>query len=102
MDPMLILTTAAAVLAATMTLVAWRVVREDRRRSEARVAALAADIHRVSAGTGNDLPLRDGPVGALFQGTEPQPRRRALAAAIGAGALVVGGVVALLIMVTSG
>ncbi len=32
-------------LAATMTMVAWRLVREERRRADARVAALSAAIH---------------------------------------------------------
>ncbi|PYR37218.1 MAG: hypothetical protein DMF93_18335 [Acidobacteria bacterium] len=33
------------VLAAIMSLVAWRMAAEERRRSEARVAALAEEIH---------------------------------------------------------
>ncbi len=43
---LVIITAVSIALAAVMTFVAWRVSREERRRSEARVAALAADIHR--------------------------------------------------------
>ena len=50
---MLSIITAGSVLAASIAIaIAWRVVREDRRRSDARVAALAADLN------GPDLELR--------------------------------------------
>ncbi|MQA29125.1 MAG: hypothetical protein GEU82_04695 [Luteitalea sp.] len=105
MDPMLVVTTAAVALASTMSLVAWRVVRDDRRRSEARVAALAADIHRVGAGAGDDPPPWDhggDDPATLFAAVPPQPRRSALAIAIGAGALVLGGAAAVFMTVTGG
>lgn len=44
-------------LAAAMGIVAWRVVREERRRSDARLAALAAELRRgggTSANEGSD------------------------------------------------
>jgi len=42
---LLIVTLSSMVLAAIMSLVAWRMAAEERRRSEARVAALAEEIH---------------------------------------------------------
>jgi len=42
---LLALTVASTLLAAAMTVVAWRASREERRRSGARVAALAQEIH---------------------------------------------------------
>jgi hypothetical protein len=45
----LIVTLASLLIAAIMSLVAWRVAGEERRRSDARVRALAADIHAVPA-----------------------------------------------------
>jgi hypothetical protein len=102
MDFMLVVALISMALAATMTVIAWRVVREDRRRSDARIAALAVDIHQVNRGTGGDLPLRQGaPVGDLFVSAEP-PRRGRSFAVLGAGALVVGSVAALLVVLTSG
>jgi hypothetical protein len=46
MDITLVLVTLLSLtLAAVMTMLAWRIAREERRRSDARVAALAAEIH---------------------------------------------------------
>ena len=44
---LLLVTLASTVLAAIMSFVAWRTAGDERRRSEARIAALAADIHGV-------------------------------------------------------
>src|ERR671934_630112 len=56
MDITLVLVTLLSLaLAAVMTTLAWRLAREERRRSEARVAALASEIRR------DDLPLRESP-----------------------------------------
>ena len=58
MDITLVLVTLLSLtLAAVMTALAWRLAREERRRSEARVAALAAEIGPRPAI--DDLPLRD-------------------------------------------
>ena len=43
---LLIVTVASMLLAAMMSMVAWRLARDERRRSDARVAALAAEIHQ--------------------------------------------------------
>jgi len=50
---LVILTIASTSLALIMSLVAWRAWREERRRSDARVATLAAEIHESV-----DLDLR--------------------------------------------
>jgi hypothetical protein len=42
---LVLVTLISLVLAVIMTVIAWRVSQEERRRSEARVAALAGDIH---------------------------------------------------------
>jgi hypothetical protein len=53
MDVTLILVTLLSLaLAAVMTVVAWKLAREERHRSDARVAALSSEIHSPA-----DLPL---------------------------------------------
>jgi multisubunit Na+/H+ antiporter MnhC subunit len=42
---LIITTVISVVVAAVMSVVAWRLANDERRRSEARVSALAADIH---------------------------------------------------------
>jgi len=49
MSILLVVTLVSMLLALVMTVIAWRVAREERRRSEARVAALAADIQTAVA-----------------------------------------------------
>jgi len=46
---LLIVTLSSMLLAVIMSLVAWRIAAEERRRSNARVAALAAEIHEPMA-----------------------------------------------------
>jgi hypothetical protein len=45
MSFLLVVTGASMLLAAIMSIVAWRIAAEERRRSDARVAVLAAEIH---------------------------------------------------------
>jgi flagellar basal body-associated protein FliL len=49
MSFLLVVTLVSMLLAVVMTVVAWRTAREERRRSEARVAVLAADIQTAVA-----------------------------------------------------
>ena len=42
---LLLVTLLSMLLAAIMSVIAWRIAGDERRRSDARVAALAADIH---------------------------------------------------------
>jgi len=100
MDITLILVTLVSLtLAAVMTTVAWRFAREERRRSDARVAALAEQIHSargpredsesapaakhddrrrnaMASGGGapraviDDLPLQNAPTGPIIMSGE--------------------------------
>jgi hypothetical protein len=90
MDVTLILVTLLSLaLAAVMTMVSWRLAREERRRSDARVAVLAAEIQ-----PSGDLPLQhDAPVattGDLFAGATNRTgsSSRPAAAAVAAVAVV--------------
>jgi hypothetical protein len=89
MDVTLVLVTLLSLgLAAVMTLVAWRLARDERRRSEARVVALAGEIqpsgdlplqHRTPVATGNDL----------FAGTAHRSGSSSRTAAVVMGAVAV-------------
>jgi len=90
MDVTLVLVTLLSLaLAAVMTVVAWRIAREEKRRSDARVAALSSEIH----GSG-DLPLNQrtevATSGDLFApATRPSSSPRAAAVVVGGAVLVV-------------
>lgn len=53
---LIIVTLSSLVLAALMSAIAWRLAGEERRRSEARVAVLAADIHDADAAPTSAAP----------------------------------------------
>jgi hypothetical protein len=58
---LLVITLLSLLLAAAMSVVAWRMVADERLRSSARVAALAAEIHgepQVSLPTDTDMLLQ--------------------------------------------
>jgi hypothetical protein len=114
MDLILIVVTLLSLtVAALMSIVAWRAVRSERRRSEARVTALAADIHilddfqgRDTAPAGastrapeNDLPLQAVPTSistrSMFAPDHPTPTRSRLAVVVALGVLGVGASAAL-------
>jgi hypothetical protein len=65
---LIIVTIASIALAAIMSVVAWRATREERRRSDARVEALARDIHASTAV--DEFPLR--PAATPFPVETPQ------------------------------
>jgi hypothetical protein len=46
---LLIVTVSSMLVAAIMSVIAWRIAAEERKRSDARIAALAADIHAPAA-----------------------------------------------------
>jgi hypothetical protein len=107
---LIIITLLSLTVAATMSIVAWRAVRNERRRSEARVAALAADIHgRDTARAGavmrareDDLPLRELPAAvstrSMFEDTHPTGTRSRLTVAVALGVVVVGASAALAVV----
>ena len=104
---LLIATLTSMLLAAIMSAIAWRLAGDERRRSEARVAALSAEIHD---GAPIPVPIL-AQAGASrcadvnFLGAEPRPastspaygnlfdapprRRSPMLAVLGSGALVV-------------
>src|SRR5438270_7315600 len=92
MDVTLILVTLLSLaLATVMTVLAWRLAREQRRRSDARIAALAAEIHTERD---RDLPLHHAaPIVTshdLFDaaGGDAAPSSRSAAVLVGAATIV--------------
>jgi hypothetical protein len=82
-------------VAIVMTGVAWRLARDEQRRSDARVADLAADLYH------DDSPA-PVPVNELFA-PDAQPRTKgSLVHALGIGVVVVGTLIALLVVFTGG
>jgi len=85
------------ILAAIMTVVAWTTVREERRRSAARVAVLTAAIHDHDdllipprSGAGDTLPV------------EPTTRSKRRLAAAGVVALLAVGAITGLVLLAEG
>jgi hypothetical protein len=97
---LIVVTLLSLAIAGAMSIVAWRVAGEERRRSEARVAVLAADIRSSDADV--DLPLEPVVAGAptsgnMFTFIQPVTALPRLATVILAGVLVVGAGAALLV-----
>lgn len=117
MSVLLAVTVVSVLLAVVMSAVAWRVAREERRRSEARVAALAAEIHHVTPLAVNephhraDLPLRAEPLrlkavappaSDLFASVQPASSSSRSVVAVAAGLFVFATAVALVVALSSG
>jgi hypothetical protein len=93
---LLLVTLVSMLLAAIMSIVAWHSSREERRRSEVRIAALAAEIHDEPAAR-QDAAEQPGD---LF--TARQPAQRGFRfATVAAGGLFVCGSAAALAVVSS-
>ena len=76
---LLIVTVSSMAVAAIMSVIAWRLAAAERRRSEARIAALSAEIHAPAiAGTGTGKALRRAEIGLRAEPPRltavPQPR----------------------------
>jgi len=107
---LIVITIVSLTLAATMSVVTWRLTREERRRSAARVAALATEIHG-EAGTvrrfDDELELRQTPIPSghsnLFATADAaaSPASR-FAAVVALGIFVVGTGAALAVVLSSG
>jgi hypothetical protein len=94
---LLLVTLISMLLAAIMSAVAWRSSREERRRSDARIAALAAEIHDEPA-PGPAVVARAGDLFAA-----PQPARGGFrVATVAAGGLFVCATAAALAVLSSG
>lgn len=106
MDLTLLVVTLVSLLSAiAMALVTWRIVRDNRRRSNARVAALAAELARADpVGEARIRPEVGmspalNPVAPLFAASRrPRPGGRP-ATVLVAGVLVVGSFVAVAVAV---
>ena len=119
---LLSVTLVSMLLAAIMSVVAWRLAGDERRRSDARVEALAAEIHdgsaadfdagRLSSRVHDDLELRPAPAAApraaaatpsdLFATAQPSAAASRFAAVVGIGVLVFGGAAALAVVLSAG
>jgi hypothetical protein len=117
MTVLLAVTVLSVLLAVAMSAVAWRAAREERRRSEARVAALAAEIHHVTPLAVNephpraDLPLRaepprlkavTPPTTDLFAAVQPASSSSRSVVAVAASLFVFATAVALVVALSSG
>jgi hypothetical protein len=113
---LLLVTLISMLLAVIMSVIAWRIAGDERRRSEARVASLAAEIHEggpaaapaplhARAAAADDLELRPsrGVVtsGDLFAVTQPHGGSR-WPAVVGAGLFVFASAVALVVVLSGG
>jgi len=104
---LLILTSISLVIAVVMSIATWRMSNEERRRSQARVAALGADIHTVDF----DLkvpavPEHDAPAlsaSDMFAATQPvESGGSRIAIAVACGVIVVGSLATVTLLLGSG
>ena len=106
---LIVVTLLSLALAVIMSGIAWRLTRQERRRSEARVAALAVEIHSAGAPRTitNDLPSPEVPVAVstssdLFAAARPGASSGSrLAAVFALGVFVVGSSAALAVVLSS-
>ena len=108
---LLLVTVISIALAAVMGVIAWRIGNEERRRSQSRIAALAAEIHAAADPlplriVATDLELRPrvaGPAGTdMFAVAERGEASRRWPAVMAAGVFVVATAVALIIVLSGG
>lgn len=102
MNSMLILITFASLgLAAAMSAIAWHSVRNERRRSEARIAALAAEIGDEGWPSAQPVPgLRRA--ANMFVVDEESEGHSPMAIAVAAGGLIVGTIILLALVLPVG
>jgi hypothetical protein len=72
---LLIVTLSSMALAALMSVIAWRIAAEERRRSEARIAALAAEIHAPAAAPPRAVAAQAGGMRRAEMGLRAEPPR---------------------------
>jgi heme A synthase len=94
MITLLAITVLSLAVAAIMSVVAWRLARDERRRSEARVEALAEEIRA------DEPPLLH--VGEYLPPEAPARTQGSLAAALAIGVFFVGSVVGLAVVFSNG
>jgi hypothetical protein len=100
---LLLVTLTSMLLAAIMGAIAWRIGGDERRRSEARIAALAAEIdaepHLATDRDSRFTTMPDGvpPDSDLFAAAAPRAGSR-WAAVVSAGVLVLGTAAAVIVL----
>ena len=110
---LLLVTIVSLLLAVIMSVIAWRAAREEKRRSDARVAALASEIHdpgpRAVSRVEPDLDLRrpaetSRPLSSagLFETSTTARTGPRLATVVAIGVLVCGSVAAVAVMLGTG
>jgi hypothetical protein len=107
---LIIVTVVSLLVAAVMSVITWRLLRNERLRSSARVAALAAEIHDTRIDTAIPVPARDveddfvlrrAPAGLSNDMFAHAPQRSRWPVVVGIALLVVG-VLAAAMLVTGG
>jgi hypothetical protein len=98
---LLLVTVISMLLAVIMSVIAWRVAHEERRRSAARVAALASEIDDPDL-TLRRVPATPVPGAALFETGSAVRTGPRLATVVGIGVLVCGSLAALAVVAGSG
>jgi len=110
MTVLLVVTLVSLVLAVVMSVVAWRVAREERVRADARVAALASDIQAAVAAAGGRRPepvlravaaAKPDPID-LFAAHQPSAASSRSVLVVGIGLFVFATLSALAVVFTSG
>jgi hypothetical protein len=91
---LLLVTLVSMLLAAIMSIVAWRSSHQEQRRSEARIAALAAEIHDEPA----MRPAVAEPSGDLFAAPQPARGGFRFATVVAGGLFVCGSAAALAVV----
>jgi hypothetical protein len=102
MNSMLLLIALASLgLAAATSVVAWRALRNEQRRSQARVAALSAEIDDEGSFPAQAVPgLRDA--NRMFSVDQEAQARSPLPFALAAGAVIVSTIIVLALVVPGG
>jgi len=87
-------TLVSLLVAITMSVIAWRLAAEERRRSNARVATLAADIHvshlDLAPAAAPEPDRESAPPSELFAIAQPPQSGSRLATVVACGVIVVG------------
>jgi hypothetical protein len=108
---LLIVTVVSLVIALVTSVIAWRAAGEERRRSDARVAGLASDIHSsdLALHESTDFDLREPVVetpattsDGLFGVVQPAEQGGRRFAIVGGVAVLVFGIAAVVLMLSSG
>jgi hypothetical protein len=100
---LIVVTVVSLLIALVMSVVAWRAAGEERRRSEARVAALATDIYSTDLDLRERIadvqPVTSDVMFGIVQPAEEGGRRLAI---VGGVAVLVFGIAAVMLMLTGG